>query len=268
MAPQPVMSRSSTHKFARREVAENRVDPEVLTLRDDGCSIVSDSSPDTPLYLLGRSVLARHGVWDGQPITFERASSSGAQLFNLARSETSQFHLTPASASAPGTIELRQLQPPYSNGHVQKQHQREARFEAYVHQGAPTESQQPSDPPSWPPLLTMLPRWLSNNELNYLDANRRQLACEDGDWAEADSETASAPRRLITTVRMPAEMRDCLVAIWCLRLWREELVSKDLWKTDGSAPTPSTVGSSSASHDFGARRTVGLLAQPASRVEV
>lgn len=202
-----------SYEAAGEAPVEDVLEPEVLTLQVDNCTIVSDTAPDAPLYRLSRSIFAHHpqATTDSSPlITFERATSDPESLFHLARTEqqdrnTTTFYLTPASPSAPGTIELR-LPRPGPNGNPR----RSTQLEAHLH--LQTEQQQNPHPPQ-PALFAMRPRWLSTTELNYLDASGHQLACEDRD---------GGTHRLVTTVQMPARLRDWLVAVWCLRIWREE----------------------------------------------
>lgn len=60
--------------------------------------------------------------------------------------------------------------------------------------------------------LHMRTRWLRVDEYNFLDTEGRQVACEEVG-------VGGKTRRLVVTRAMPVVLRECLVAIWCLRMW-------------------------------------------------
>ncbi|PSR75507.1 hypothetical protein BD289DRAFT_188262 [Coniella lustricola] len=110
-------------------------------------------------------------------------------------------------------------------------------FNAHLHPG---KSDTDPDPFSPAPVffLHMRTRWLQADEYNFLDTEGRQVACEEvgvssdgggegqegmeefvGSGSGGDGGGVKTRRRLVVTRAMPAVLRECLVAIWCLRMW-------------------------------------------------
>lgn len=243
--------------------SDDMLEPEVLVLRADALNdavIMGDNKPDVPLYRLGESIL--HWVADPVPspslIALQRvATASSLQaspnpIFNLyCKGDGSgqyAYGLSSLGPSAPeDTIELRPQTPlqaiaATASAATWEVEQGAPLLEAVLRRRVPrpiqahptaaaaarddTDGREESFPaPAEELLFSTRPRWLSTTELNYLGADGRQLACEDRDYDENDSDgrPPRPTRRLVITVPMERRLRDALVGVWCLRLWREEI---------------------------------------------
>lgn len=193
-----------------RLMVDEVLQPEVLTLHRE--SITSDAAPDEERYKLSHCVAftlprEKKGTTYDQRIKLQ---SSRGHLFFLVR---------PHPHKPTGTWHIMSKWPEEEEDHQIVLQASKEQFTALlraevVHTTVP--SSHPEDDHDI--LLTMKPRWLSTTEFNYLDGDGRQLACEERDGHEY---------KLIVTVEMSRGLRDALVALWCLRVWRETMTMEE-----------------------------------------
>lgn len=206
---------------AGNKMMKELLDPEVLTLH--GKSITSDTASDEERYKLSHSVLSlpreTKDATDDERIDLR--STKGHHFF-LVRPQlpkaTDTWHLASKwpEEKESHRIVLWSHSPLKSTSQASKQEQFTAVLRADVHMTS-------SHEPDRDLLLTMQPRWLSTNEFNYLDGDGRQLACEERD---------GGGYKLVVTVEMSQGLRDAVVALWCLRVWRETVRREEKTKKD------------------------------------
>lgn len=229
--------------------------------------IVGENKPDVPLYSLGRSILHRSRNDDKASCSISltpvatssspKALPSHMYFLECTRNELDERTYSIGSAdpkeSKEGHVELRPQVPIPLPAATASRNTRgeeeeedspllEAFFIRYPRIGqtgsaaaaaaAPRDDTAGREGPKNSArnlLFSTRLRWLSTTELNYFRPSGRQYACEDRDYDEQtwDGLSGRRTRRLVVTRRMERRMRDVLVGVWCLRMWRERLAAKD-----------------------------------------
>lgn len=245
-------TREAVH-IAMEPSLDDMLEPEVLVLGAESrvyAVIMGDNKPDVPLYRLGDSIL--HWPVNYAPqvhsttlycnVTSFQSLPEAMCSLHCRRDGSGQraYSLLPWGPNAPEeAIELRprtslQATAATASAATWEEEQGPPLLEAFVRHRGPRPEQAhlaaatavaAGDDPAEELLFSTRPRWLSTTELNYLDADGRQLACEDRDYDEnhSEDERPRLTRRLVVTVPMERRLRDALVGVWCLRMWRERI---------------------------------------------
>ncbi|KAI1777282.1 hypothetical protein F4818DRAFT_409834 [Hypoxylon cercidicola] len=192
---------------------------EPATLMLNGHSVVSGATVETPLYETnsivtsipqkGTSVAFGRVEHELSPKVEDAASAKlqNQQLFYLAhpadaqfQTDTPAYYLTSVSPEMPGNISLEA-----SVSRFQK-----PQFKALLSSGK-TWSDSPLFDTNPKLLFEVKPKWMSAR-YTWTDFSGKQVAYED----RKDDQ-----HRLVITASMTRQMRDTLVALWCLRLWHD-----------------------------------------------
>ena len=138
---------------------------------------------------------------------FYLAHPAGAQY----RKDAPAYYITSASRATLGNISLET-----SKARFQK-----TEFKALLHAGS-SASSDPLFAEKPRPLFDVRPKWLGGR-FTWSDSYGREVAYE---------EEKGDQRRLVVTASMGRDMRDAMVATWCLRLWHDTAESRAA-KKDG-----------------------------------
>lgn len=219
-----------------------KIEPATLVL--DGESIYSESSPSTPLYRLSRRITVV--VQKSSSIKFERVeqratpdkpdSTTAApverrhHLFYLVhppnaryRTDVHPYFMTSRKPGMLGNVRLE----------TAKSRLQKTEFRALL---SPRRSA--VDDPLFDEndgdnvLFSAKVKWMGGR-CNWTDAGGRGLAFEDG---------RSHKPRLVITTAMEADMRDALVAVWCLKVWHDNAETSAA-KRDGEFALGAPAGS-------------------------
>lgn len=196
-----------------------KIEPSVLVL--DGESIHDEASPKTPLYRLSRKVTIV--IPNKSSIKFERIEHVPPQkdestarpterrhhMFYLVhpsnaryRTDVHPYYMTAKKPSMLGNVRLEA-----ATSRLQK-----TEFKALLSAGRSAADDPLFDENDGKKVLfSAKPRWMGGR-CNWTDTKGKELAFEDG--------KGEKPRLIITTA-MEVDVRDALVAIWCLKVWRD-----------------------------------------------
>ncbi|KAI1098114.1 hypothetical protein F4804DRAFT_325637 [Jackrogersella minutella] len=194
------------------------LDPATFVLT--GRSVVSDTTPNTPIYQMNWSVtsIPQKGssviferVEDDLPLEAKNVTSieqlGSRQIFYLAhpagaqyQTDSPAYYLTSVTPESPGNISLEA-----SQSRFQK-----TEFKMLLSKGK-TWLDKPLFNRSPELLFKAKPRWMGGC-YTWSDSSGRQLAYEDDKGGQ---------HKLLVTMPIAKDIRDALVATWCLRLWYE-----------------------------------------------
>jgi hypothetical protein len=222
--PSPPPAYTSIVPMQEAQPPKYTVEPSTLTLDDEtiftsntNTPSSSSSPPKTPLYRLSRTVTAV--TQSSSSIRFERitpadkTSEEGTHnhLFYLVHPQNARFrrdvppyYITSATRTAGmlGNIRLGSSSSSSTKSLLSKEAKvllspgRSAEDDALFAEEEEEEV-----------IFTVKNKWMGGGRTNWLDARGRDLAYEDG-------------TQLVITREMDVDVRDALVATWCLRIWR------------------------------------------------
>lgn len=190
-------------------IADDIVAPDTLVLSHN--KIMSTMHPGTAPYILNEGITASHS----RPISIGRrcpALPDADLAYHLERhplqasdaDDRHAYSLVAIQGKAPGDIRL---------------------FPDSSHKASPlqavlTRAVKDIGTSQNQLLFMVRPRWMSEREFNYLDAEGQQVACEERIEVDGQEEEGY---QLVFTRPVRRSARDACVAVWCLRVWRERL---------------------------------------------
>ncbi|KAL7627726.1 hypothetical protein AAE478_001921 [Parahypoxylon ruwenzoriense] len=214
----------SLSKISNEGIEKDALKPVTLVLV--GQSIVSETSNGIPLYQLswdvtsiplkGSSVLFEQVLEDDLPLEVGSTASTkqrNKHIFYLThpadaqyRADTPAYCITSVSPETLGNISLETSKP---------------RFQKTEFKALLSAKKNASDVPLFDKdaklLFDVRPKWVSSR-YTWTDCNGGQVAYEEGKGGE---------HKLVVTMPMNTEVRDALVAAWCLRLWYDTAESRE-----------------------------------------
>lgn len=218
-----------SYEDACGEPTEDRLEPAVLVLKGQTVHVESKSAfaPSTRLYEMNRTVTRI--PQEGSSVIFERVvpvvpekpgyktPQCRNHLYFLVhpahaqyRSDLpSQYYITSASPDSLGNIRLETSKSVFQKTEFTALLSVKRRMH-HVPLFDDVESERV--------LFSMKPKWTGGGRYKFMDADGREVACEDGDGDE---------RKLVVTASMERAMRDALVAVWILKVWHDTMESKE-----------------------------------------